>query len=124
MFAPYLCDELDLRRGQVDVARQQVNAVESVSNVDVVCTDKTGTLTTGRLTLAEVAPLGGRTAAEVEAALGGLARSATSPNLTTSALAASLPGSAWVVRDDAYVSARWPGDAHLFAKTFATLLTP
>ena len=29
---------------------QQVNAVESVSNVDVVCTDKTGTLTTGRLT--------------------------------------------------------------------------
>ena len=33
---------------------QQVNAVESVSNVDVVCTDKTGTLTTGRLTLDEV----------------------------------------------------------------------
>ena len=40
---------------------QQVNAVESVSNVDVVCTDKTGTLTTGRLTLEEVEPLGGRT---------------------------------------------------------------
>ena len=38
---------------------QQVNAVESVSNVDVVCTDKTGTLTTGRLTLAEVEPVGG-----------------------------------------------------------------
>ena len=37
---------------------QQVNAVESVSNVDVVCTDKTGTLTTGRLALAEVQPLG------------------------------------------------------------------
>jgi putative intracellular protease/amidase len=34
------------------------------------------------------------------------------------------PSPAWVVRDDAYVSARWPGDAHLFAKTFATLLTP
>ena len=29
---------------------------------------------------------------------------------------------AWVVRDGAYVSARWPGDAHLFAKTFAALL--
>ena len=90
---------------------QQVNAVESVSNVDVVCTDKTGTLTTGRLTLAEVAPLGGRTTAEVEAALGGLARSATSPNLTTSALAASLPGSAWVVRDEVLFasSLRWSG---------------
>jgi putative intracellular protease/amidase len=31
---------------------------------------------------------------------------------------------AWVVRDGAYVSARWPGDAHLFARTFAELLTP
>ena len=39
---------------------QRVNAVESVSNVDVVCTDKTGTLTTGRLTVAEVLPVGGR----------------------------------------------------------------
>ena len=37
---------------------QRVNAVESVSNVDVVCTDKTGTLTTGRLTVAEVLPVG------------------------------------------------------------------
>jgi cation-transporting ATPase E len=35
---------------------QQVNAVESVSNVDVVCTDKTGTLTTGRLTLRKLSP--------------------------------------------------------------------
>ena len=39
---------------------QRVNAVESVSNVDVVCTDKTGTLTTGRLTLAEVVPMTSR----------------------------------------------------------------
>ena len=37
---------------------QRVNAVESISNVDVVCTDKTGTLTTGRLSLAELLPLG------------------------------------------------------------------
>jgi putative intracellular protease/amidase len=29
---------------------------------------------------------------------------------------------AWVVRDGRYVSARWPGDAHSFAKTFAALL--
>ena len=28
----------------------------------------------------------------------------------------------WVVQDGNYVSARWPGDAHLFAKTFAALL--
>jgi putative intracellular protease/amidase len=29
---------------------------------------------------------------------------------------------AWVVRDGVYVSARWPGDAHTFARTFAEVL--
>jgi putative intracellular protease/amidase len=29
---------------------------------------------------------------------------------------------AFVVRDGAYVSARWPGDAHTFARTFADVL--
>lgn len=29
---------------------------------------------------------------------------------------------AWVVRDGQYVSARWPGDAHTFARTFAAVL--
>jgi putative intracellular protease/amidase len=29
---------------------------------------------------------------------------------------------AWVVRDRNYVSARWPGDVHTFAKTFAAML--
>lgn len=29
---------------------------------------------------------------------------------------------AWVVKDDNYLSARWPGDAYLFAKRFADLL--
>jgi hypothetical protein len=32
------------------------------------------------------------------------------------------PGPAFVVRDRNYVSARWPGDAHTFAKTFAGML--
>ena len=29
---------------------------------------------------------------------------------------------AFVVRDGNYVSARWPGDAHTFARTFAAVL--
>jgi putative intracellular protease/amidase len=29
---------------------------------------------------------------------------------------------AWVVRDRSYVSARWPGDVHTFARTFADVL--
>ncbi|MBU2663613.1 HAD-IC family P-type ATPase [Actinoplanes bogorensis] len=74
---------------------QQVNAVESISNVDVICTDKTGTLTTGRLTLDEIVPLGSLTADEAGTVLGSYARSVTTPNLTTTALAAALPGEAW-----------------------------
>ncbi|GAA2634547.1 HAD-IC family P-type ATPase [Paractinoplanes durhamensis] len=90
---------------------QQVNAVESVSNVDVVCTDKTGTLTTGKLTVDEIAPIGGHDRAEVERLLGSLARSATSPNLTSQALAAALPGAAWRLRDEILFasSLRWSG---------------
>jgi putative intracellular protease/amidase len=30
---------------------------------------------------------------------------------------------AWVVRDGNYISARWPGDVHTFARTFSELLT-
>ncbi len=90
---------------------QRVNAVESVSNVDAVCTDKTGTLTTGRLTLAEVEPLDGPDAAGAAAAVGAFARSVTTPNLTTGALAAALPGERWTVRDEVPFtsSLRWSG---------------
>ncbi|WP_091107939.1 HAD-IC family P-type ATPase [Geodermatophilus dictyosporus] len=71
---------------------QQVNAVESISNVDVVCTDKTGTLTTGRLTLAEVVPVGPLPQDEVERLVGTAAASTAAANLTSTALAAALPG--------------------------------
>lgn len=91
---------------------QQVNAVESVSNVDVVCTDKTGTLTTGRLTVEEFQPLGAHDRASAEHALGALARSAATPNLTTRALTAALPRDAWhEIRDEVPFSSssRWSG---------------
>lgn len=35
---------------------------------------------------------------------------------------ADNPVPAWVVRDGNYVSARWPGDVHSFAKTFVSVL--
>jgi hypothetical protein len=34
----------------------------------------------------------------------------------------SDPRPAWVVRDGRYVSARWPGDVHTFASTFASVI--
>ncbi len=36
---------------------QQANAVESLSNVDVLCTDKTGTLTSNVIRVHELLPL-------------------------------------------------------------------
>ncbi|HEV7186992.1 MAG TPA: HAD-IC family P-type ATPase [Blastococcus sp.] len=90
---------------------QRVNAVESVSHVDVVCTDKTGTLTTGRLAVAEVVPVGAADAGEVVAALGALARSTQAPNGTSTALAEHFPGDAVAVRDEVPFSSalRWSG---------------
>ena len=94
---------------------QQVNAVESVSNVDVVCTDKTGTLTTGHLRLKEIEPVAGdpATGAAPEAALGAFAAAVTVPNLTAEALAGALPApdSPWVIRDEVPFasSLRWSG---------------
>jgi cation-transporting ATPase E len=88
---------------------QRVNAVESVSNVDVVCTDKTGTLTTGRLSLAGVEPVGDLPAAAAERLVGSMARSAAAANLTSSALAAALPGEPAPVHEEIPFSSslRW-----------------
>ena len=35
---------------------QQANSVESLCNVDILCLDKTGTLTTNRINLEEIYP--------------------------------------------------------------------
>ena len=93
---------------------QQTNAVESISNVDVLCTDKTGTLTSGRLTVTDIEVLGGHEVTDVERWLGSTARSAaaagtTGTNITGAALAAALPGETWEVREEvAFTSSlRW-----------------
>ncbi len=88
---------------------QQTNAVESISNVDVLCTDKTGTLTSGRLTVTGVEVLGGQEVTDVERWLGSTVRSADSANVTSAALAAALPGETWEVREEvAFTSSlRW-----------------
>lgn len=87
---------------------QQVNAVEAVTHVDVVCTDKTGTLTTGRLRLAGTERLAGVDAGPL---LARFAASVTDPNLTSAALADELPGEPWELRDEVPFTStlRWSG---------------
>jgi hypothetical protein len=55
----------------------------------------------------------------------GVARQPRWQGRRTSGLARDSEGDltpAFVVREGAYVSARWPADAHLFARTFAEVL--
>ena len=72
---------------------QQANAIESMSNVDVVALDKTGTLTTNNLKFYDLAPL---TVSREELAkkLGDYVASSLNGNRTAEAIAAALPGEA------------------------------
>lgn len=74
-----------------DVLIQQANAVESLSNVDVLCLDKTGTLTTNHIQLAEIYPID-LTEETVRSLLATYAASTTSPNKTSDAIAQACPG--------------------------------
>ena len=91
----FLVAVVSLVRRQVLV--QELAAVEGLARVDVVCLDKTGTLTEGSITVGEVRPAAGVERATVEAALGALA-GAPSPNATTAAIAAMYAAPAdWMV---------------------------
>ena len=47
-----------VRIGQQGGLVQQINAIESLSNVTVLCTDKTGTLTANKIKYNDVYPVG------------------------------------------------------------------
>lgn len=72
---------------------QQANAIESLSNVDVLCLDKTGTLTTNRIDFNELLPVNG-SRVQVEALLADFVASVSSHNRTTEAIRRTYPGTA------------------------------
>lgn len=91
----YLMITLAYALGAVRIAQQsalvqQANAVESLSNVDVMCLDKTGTLTANRINLQMVYPVG-IDRAKLETLLGDFAASASTSNKTNEAIAIALP---------------------------------
>jgi cation-transporting ATPase E len=70
---------------------QQSNAVESLSNVDLLCLDKTGTLTANRICFEATYPLI-ISESEFNQCLGDFAASLSVANPTSAAIATALPG--------------------------------
>jgi len=77
------------RRGAL---AQQLNAIESLASVDVICLDKTGTLTEARLRVVDTVPADGVEAERLAHALGRFAASAPTRNATLAAIADAAAG--------------------------------
>jgi high-affinity K+ transport system ATPase subunit B len=85
---------------------QELAAVEGLARADVLCLDKTGTLTEGAITFVRIEVLGETD--EVEAAIGAVAASDLNPNATLRAIVGWFaPPTGWVVDANvAFSSAR------------------
>ena len=100
-----LLTSLSFMAGIVALARRnalakQLSTVELLARVDVLCLDKTGTITTGEITYAAAHCAQGRTDDEVHDALVALAAADRDPNATMSAIAVAVgTESTWTVAE-------------------------
>ena len=79
-----------VRLGKVNMLVQELPAVEGLARVDVLCLDKTGTLTEGAIAVQSVETIGDG-AESVQDALAALAAADPSPNATALALREAFP---------------------------------
>ncbi|WP_127782018.1 HAD-IC family P-type ATPase [Rhodococcus sp. X156] len=103
-----------VRLGQRQCLVQELPAIEGLARVDVVCADKTGTLTEVGMRLSELRVLGGADRTTVEAALGALFHADPRPNLSLAAIGEAFPTDpGWTVQALApFSSARkWSGNS-------------
>ena len=80
-----------IRLGRRQCLVQELPAIEGLARVDVVCADKTGTLTENGMRLSEARPLDGADAGRVGAALAALAADDSRPNASMIAIAEAYP---------------------------------
>jgi magnesium-transporting ATPase (P-type) len=82
------------------ILAQQLNAIESLASVSVMCTDKTGTLTEASLRVVELIPADGESEADLAATFGSYAAAAPSRNTTLEAIHAAGLGRDGASGDD------------------------
>jgi cation-transporting ATPase E len=80
-----------LRMARQGALAQQLNAIESLAAVDVICTDKTGTLTEAALRVVDVVPVDGVERERVEQALARYGAGTPERNGTLEAVAQAYP---------------------------------
>jgi cation-transporting P-type ATPase E len=82
------------------VLTQELAAIEGLARVDVICLDKTGTLTEGSLTLGTIEHLGHGADVDAAAVLGALGASDDHPNPSLAAIVAEHPApEGWTLTD-------------------------
>lgn len=85
-----------VRLGRRQCLVQELPAIEGLARVDVVCADKTGTLTENGMRLADIEALNGFDETEARKALAALAADDPRPNASVQAIAEALPdGPGW-----------------------------
>jgi cation-transporting P-type ATPase E len=80
-----------IRLARIKVVVRELPALEGLARVDVLCIDKTGTLTTGELTFEQLTLLDASAQADARVALASIAAAEASPNSTIVALRAAFP---------------------------------
>ena len=80
-----------IRLGQRNALVQELPAVETLARVDIVCVDKTGTLTTGLIRHRETVVLSDRDPADLAGAVAAIAAADPHPNPTMQGVAEAYP---------------------------------
>ena len=80
-----------VRMARLGALSQQLNAIESLASVDVICIDKTGTLTDASLRVTEIAAAPGQSDIELGELLGRFAASSEARNTTLAAIGGAYP---------------------------------
>ncbi len=89
-----------LRLSPKGIMIQRINAVESLSHIDILCVDKTGTLTTQQLQVDQVVPLGDLTEGTVRGWIGDYIASTPAGNKTSEAIGKACPGTAREIHEE------------------------